>query len=119
VNLLESWRNGAQGTNPGGTSVLFLVLAYAAQTRSANRVDIQLAQYYYHHGRQIALLKLTNEPRIETVQAFVLISLYMLGCCQRNGSFLNLGIAISAAKSLGFHRDDLNAASPESSSNLR
>lgn len=116
--LLRSWRDG-ELADTGSTAVLFLVIAYAAHTRSAGIADLQRAQYYYHHGRQIALLKLTDEPSLETVQAFILISLYMLGCSQRNGSFLNLGTAISAAKSLGFHREEVNAAFPKSNSHLR
>lgn len=116
--LLENWRNGALA-DTASMSVLFLVLAYAAQARSASVADNQRMQYYYRRGRQIALLELTDEPRLETVQAFILISLFMLGCSQRNGSFMNLGFAISAAKALGFHRDDINDAFPESNSQLR
>lgn len=37
---------------------------------------------------------------------FTLIRLYMLGDCRRNGAYLNLGIAISAAKSLGCHQPE-------------
>jgi hypothetical protein len=116
--LLRNWRDGALADR-GSTAILFLTIAYAAQARSASIADLQRAKYYYHHGRQIALLELTDEPRLETVQAFLLISLYMLGCSQRNGSYLNLGTAISAARSLGFHRDDVNAAFPQDNSNLR
>lgn len=117
---LDSWIGGNLLQQSGAAAVLFLVLALAAQMRSSGAVDAQRAQHYYQQGRRIALLKLTGEPQLETVQAFTLISLYMLGCSQRNGSFLNLGIAISAAKALGFHRDDLNTVSAEgSSSNLR
>ncbi|KAJ5164608.1 uncharacterized protein N7500_006438 [Penicillium coprophilum] len=45
---------------------------------------------------------------VETVQAFVLISIFMLGCSRRNGASLNLGIAIGAAKSLGYHQSSAN-----------
>lgn len=81
--------------------------------------DVQRAQSFYDRGRHIAALELTNDPSVETVQAFMLISLYMLGCSRRNGAYLNLGIAISAAKSLGFHRDETNADFPESEGRLR
>ncbi|KAJ5513064.1 hypothetical protein N7463_002616 [Penicillium fimorum] len=47
---------------------------------------------------------------VETVQAFVLISIFMLGCSRRNGASLNLGIAIGAAKSLGYHQPNTNSA---------
>lgn len=118
-DLLERWARGVLTQDYASKAVLSLILAYAAQARSANIADAQRARYYYNHGRQIALLQLTDEPRLETVQAFLLICLYMPARAQRNGAFLNLGIAISAAKSLGFHRDEMNADSPEGKSYLR
>lgn len=89
--------------------MIFLVLAFAALSRSATAQDEQCARYYYHHGRQISLLQLTDEPSLESVQAFTLISFYMLARSQRNAAHLNLGIAISAAKCLGMHRDEIVA----------
>ncbi|KAL4896110.1 hypothetical protein BDV59DRAFT_191355 [Aspergillus ambiguus] len=74
-----------------------------------NLIDVFFVSSFYQHGRQLALLELTNDPTIETIQAFTLISIYMLGCSWRNGASLNLGIAISAAKSLGYHQDDTNS----------
>lgn len=82
-------------------------------------MDAHRAQSFYDRGRQIATLELTDDPSVETIQAFILVSLYMLGCSRRNGAYLNLGIAISAAKSLGFHRDETNAGLPESEGRLR
>jgi hypothetical protein len=82
-------------------------------------MDVHRAQSFYDRGRQIALLELTNDPSLETVEAFILISLYMLGCSRRNGAYLNLGIAISAAKSLGCHRHEANANFPEQKARLR
>ncbi|KAH8805406.1 hypothetical protein F5884DRAFT_678776 [Xylogone sp. PMI_703] len=116
--LLNSWAKGTLDTNSGGAAVLYLSIALGAQVRSATEVDIQRAQTFYHHGRQIALQELTNEPSIETTQAFTLISLFMLGCSRRNGAFLNLGIAISAAKSLGLHHRETNAEFPDDESRL-
>lgn len=87
----------------GCAAVLYLVLAYAAQARCDSTTDLHRSEVYFNRGRQIALLDLTNDPKMETVQAFLLISLYMLGCSRRNGAHLNLGIAISAARSLGYH----------------
>ena len=89
--------------------MLFLVLALAAQARSSGSTDQKLAQHYFYHGRQSAVLHLTDEPVLETVQAFSVTHLYLLACSRRNAAFLSLGIAISAAKALGFHRIDQNA----------
>lgn len=108
-SLLETWVNDQSALSSGHAAVFSLVIACAAQLRSANLVDKLRAQSFYHHGRQLALLELTNNPSIETIQAFTLICIYMLGCSWRNGASFNLGIAISAAKSLGYHQDHTNS----------
>ena len=102
--LLRRWAGGALPVTSGCAAVLYLMLAYAAQARCASTADLHRSQSFFHHGRQIALLELTNEPKRETIQAFLLICLYMLGCSRRNGAHLNLGIAIGAARSLGYHQ---------------
>lgn len=117
--LLSCWACGSLEADSGSASVFFLAIAYAAQARSATATDLRRAQSFYDRGRRIAALELTNDPRIETVQAFILISLFMLGCSRRNGAYLNLGIAISAAKSLGLHRDETNAEFSDSEGSLR
>jgi hypothetical protein len=118
-NILHRWANDPSLVSSGSTAVLYLIIAYAAQARSASSQDSRRTRSFYHQGRQIALLDLTNDPILETIQAFTLISLYMLGYSQRNGAFLNLGIAISAAKSLGCHRDETNDRFPEKENRLR
>jgi len=90
-------------------AVLFLVFAFAAQARSQGVADCQRAQYYFQHGRQIAMLHLTDEPMLETSQAFLIAQLYLLACSRRNAAYLSLGIAITAAKALGLHRVDPDA----------
>ncbi|KAG2414400.1 hypothetical protein HFD88_003591 [Aspergillus terreus] len=108
--LLDCWTGTPESLDSGSSAVLCLVIACAAQIRSASLVDKLRAQSFYQQGRQLALLELTNNPTTETIQAFTLISIYMLGCSWRNGASLNLGIAISAAKSLGYHQDSTNSA---------
>ncbi|KKP02895.1 p-hydroxylaminobenzoate lyase [Trichoderma harzianum] len=103
-NLLSCWINGNIPVTSGSAAILYLVLASASQIRSNSAQDHHRSQSFFYHGRRIALLELTEYPSMETTQAFMLISLYMLGSCRRDGAHLNLGIAISAAKALGYHR---------------
>lgn len=103
----------------GTVAVIYLVIALGAQARGSSLLDSRRAQSFYHHGRLIALQELTNDPTLETIQAFLLISMYMLGCSRRNGSYLNLGTAVSAAKSLGLHRREANAAYSKDEQQLR
>ncbi|KAL7935626.1 fungal-specific transcription factor domain-containing protein [Trichoderma chlorosporum] len=102
-SLLSLWISGNISVTSSSAAILYLVLAYAAQTRSNSAQDYHRSQSFFYHGRQIAIMELTEYPSMATTQAFTLISLYMLGCCRRDGAHLNLGIAISAAKSLGYH----------------
>jgi hypothetical protein len=106
-HLLSRWINGNIAVASSSAALLYLVLAYAAQVRSESAEDTYRSQSFFYHGRRIALMELTEYPTMETTQAFTLISLYMLGSCRRNGAYLNLGIAISAAKSLGYHRSEV------------
>ncbi|KAF4582740.1 fungal specific transcription factor [Ophiocordyceps camponoti-floridani] len=68
-----------------------------------------LSRIYFEHGRDLALASLDGSPGIETVQAFVLVTVYMLCSCRINGGFLFFGIAVRAAYSLGLHRTEVNA----------
>ncbi|KAL2793709.1 fungal-specific transcription factor domain-containing protein [Aspergillus keveii] len=117
--LLWDWIHGSLGKHRGSEAVLYLIFAYASQARASSTVEKHRAHSFYHHGRHIALLHLTDDPSVETVQAFILISLYMLACSRRNGAFLNLGIAISAAKALGLHRKQMNEGFPVEEARLR
>lgn len=102
--LLSRWISGNISVTSSSSAILYLVLALAALIRSASALDEHRSRSFFYHGRRIALLELTEYPTMETVQAFSLISLYMLGSCRRDGGYMNLGTAISAAKALGYHR---------------
>ncbi|UKZ86516.1 uncharacterized protein TrAFT101_002342 [Trichoderma asperellum] len=118
-DLLSRWISGNISVTSSSAALLYLVLAYAAQVRSESAQDTHRSQSFFYHGRRIALIELTEYPTMETAQAFTLISLYMLGCCRRDGAYLNLGIAISAAKSLGYHRPEAAFSQCEEDKRLR
>src|ERR1700744_1901177 len=59
-------------------------------------------------AQQLTLCFLNDEMSLQTVQSHILIALYMLNNCQRNGAFMNLGIAARAACTLGVHRNEPN-----------
>ena len=82
----------------------YLVLAIG--TYQSNET---LANTYFLYGKSLALESLGGNLSTSTVQAFVLVSFYMLVSCQINGSFLFFGIAVRAAYSIGLHRTEVNA----------
>lgn len=86
------------------SAVNYLVLAIGTQQR-----DEELAQLYFEYARDQALATLNGSLSIETVQAFILVTLYMLCACQINGAFLFFGIAVRAAYSIGLHRTEVNS----------
>ncbi|KAH8900952.1 hypothetical protein GQ53DRAFT_604734, partial [Thozetella sp. PMI_491] len=86
------------------SAIYYLVLAIGLQ-----KTDEEVAQSYFDHARNQALADLSGNLGVGTVQAFILITLYMLGACQINGAFLFFGIAVRAAYSVGLHRTEVNA----------
>ncbi|KAI0602676.1 hypothetical protein F4775DRAFT_600677 [Biscogniauxia sp. FL1348] len=85
-------------------AVHYLVLAIGAQS-----ADEEPAATYFLHAKNLALSSLGGTLSIGTVQAFVLVTLYMVRSCQTNGAFLFFGIAVRAAYSIGIHRTELNS----------
>lgn len=86
------------------SAVNYLVLALGTQQR-----DEDLAQLYFEYARDQALATLNGNLSIETAQAFILVTLYMLCACQINGAFLFFGLAVRAAYSIGIHRTEVNS----------
>lgn len=54
-----------------------------------------------------------QDPSIEMVQLFLLMSFYMLGACQRNAAFMYIGVAARGAYVLGLHYLPLGARALE------
>lgn len=86
------------------STIKFLVLAVGKLMD-----DEALAQEYFEYARGQAYADLSGDLSVQTVQAFVLITVYMLCSCQINGAFLFFGIAGRAAYSIGIHRTEVNA----------
>jgi hypothetical protein len=57
---------------------------------------------------------LTENPSIPTIQAHVLIAMYLLAASRRNAAFMCLGLAVRAAYAIGLHRQDVSALYPAS-----
>ncbi|KAI0019047.1 fungal-specific transcription factor domain-containing protein [Xylariomycetidae sp. FL0641] len=86
------------------TAVYHLVLAIGLQSR-----DEDLAASHFRYAKRLAMFSLGGNLGLRTVQAFILITLYMHRACQINGAFLFFGIAVRAAYSIGVHRTEVNS----------
>lgn len=71
--------------------------------------DEELAHDYFGYARDRAYGDLSGDLSVGTVQAFTLVTVFMLCSCQINGAFLFFGIAVRAAYSIGLHRTEVNA----------
>ncbi|CAG7954065.1 unnamed protein product [Penicillium salamii] len=103
---LANWVANPSGDEDTVSSIFYLVLAIGAQVSS---IDQTVAEQYFGSGRQLAFSAFQETPSIHTIQSYILVSMYMLGACRRNGAFMNLGIALRAAYAVGIHRKDANA----------
>ncbi|KAI1488023.1 hypothetical protein F5X96DRAFT_672079 [Biscogniauxia mediterranea] len=101
---ISSWCAQAQRPPDVTSAVHYLVLAIGSQS-----ADEEAAARYFLQAKGLALSSLGGNLSIGTVQAFVLVTLYMVRSCQINGAFLFFGIAVRAAYSIGIHRTELNS----------
>ncbi|KAJ6442517.1 fungal specific transcription factor [Purpureocillium lavendulum] len=87
-----------------GSVVNYLVLAIGLLPD-----DEPLSRAYFEHARDCAYGTLSANLSVGTVQAFALVTVYMLCSCQINGAFLFFAVSARAAYSIGLHRTEVNA----------
>ncbi|KAK2599956.1 hypothetical protein QQS21_005340 [Conoideocrella luteorostrata] len=102
-NLLL-WANQTHKPDDLASVVNYLVLAIGIL-----KDNEALSQEYFEYARGKAYNTLSGNLSVGTVQAYILITVYMLCSCQINGAFLFFGIAARAAYSIGIHRTEVNA----------
>lgn len=89
-------------------AIFFLIFAIGAQASPED--NDELPERYFNYGRYLTVCGATVEPSISNIQAYILLSMYLLAASRRNASFMYLGIAVRAAYALGIHWSDINAA---------
>lgn len=106
---IRAWASNSQASDRRridnvSSAVHYLVVAIGTQQKNE-----ETSQLYFEYARDQALANLNGNLSVDTVQAFILVTLYMLCACQINGSFLFFGIAVRAAYSIGVHRTEVNS----------
>ncbi|KAI1392606.1 uncharacterized protein F4822DRAFT_133700 [Hypoxylon trugodes] len=101
---ISTWIAEQTTSKDAASSINYLILAIGSQS-----IDEESSTAYFQYAKTLALSLLGGDLGIETVQAFALITLYMLRACQINGAFLFFGIAARAAYSIGLHRTEVNS----------
>ncbi|KAJ9157980.1 Zinc c6 transcription factor [Pleurostoma richardsiae] len=88
-------------------AIFFLIFAIGAQTGPEDQDE--LAEQYFNYGRYLTMPWTMEEPSISAIQAYVLITMFLLGASRRNAAFMHLGVAVRAAYAMGIHRAQVNA----------
>ncbi|TPX18025.1 uncharacterized protein E0L32_011891 [Thyridium curvatum] len=91
-------------------AIFYLVLAIGAQT--APDGDDSAAEVYFNYARYLLLSRAAVSASIPIIQAYSMITMFLLGQSRRNEAFIQLGNAVRAAYALGIHRGDINAVYP-------
>jgi hypothetical protein len=108
VEQIPVWLQDPMRSQWGNCSIFYLVLALGAQARARGDEDDYAAEHYFRLGRQHAATNLADDPSLLTVQAFSMITWYMLTGGRRSGALMNIGFAVQAAYALGIHRHEAN-----------
>ncbi|KAL4731715.1 hypothetical protein ACLX1H_000696 [Fusarium chlamydosporum] len=104
---IRKWIEDGQGNADLASPVYYLVFAIGAQTGPEDKDD--LAETFFNYARYLTVETLIEEPGIITIQALVLIAMYLLGASRRNAAFMYLGMAVRAAYAIGLHRHDISS----------
>lgn len=86
-------------------AILDLMVAIGAQSRPNEPENLLTERFYFARGQRRTFANFLEDPSLDLVRVFVLMSFYMLGACRRNAAFMYLGVASRAAVALGFHED--------------
>lgn len=102
---------------PLAKPVVYLILAIGAQ---ASPKDLgQVAESCFNYGRYLSARYLMDDPSILAVEAYILITMYLLAASRRNAAFMHLGFAVRAAYALGLHLKAVSLRFPTEESNRR
>ena len=83
-------------------SLADLIVAIGLQCEaSGDTHDREIA--YFRESQVQVFAGMLEDPDIDMVRTFLVMSFYLLGECRRNTAFLYLGIATRAAVALGLH----------------
>ncbi|OQE72390.1 hypothetical protein PENNAL_c0097G09401 [Penicillium nalgiovense] len=96
-------------------AIVDLMIAIGAQSLPNDRKTLQVERFYFARGQRRTFANMLEDPSVDLVRVFLLMSFYMLGACRRNTAFMYLGVASRAAVALGFHADFPAPLNPDES----
>ncbi|KAF5657730.1 Mut3p-like transcriptional activator [Fusarium heterosporum] len=114
---IRKWIEDGQDPADPASSVYYLVFAIGAQTGPEDKDG--LAESFFNYARYLTVETLIEEPGIITIQALVLIAMYLLAASRRNAAFMYLGMGVRAAYAIGLHRHDISSIFPANEGRTR
>jgi hypothetical protein len=93
-------------------AIIDLAIAIGGQGCRTSPKSLYHAQKHFDRGQKLAFEGMLLDPTGDLVAIFLLMSIYMLNACKRDGAFIYLGVATRVAHAIGLHL-------PESYRNLR
>ena|ERR1700761_335202 len=84
-------------------AALDLIVSIGAQCRAEDALDHRYATTLFSRAQKAIMGDGLEDPSIDMVRCFLLMTFYMLGACRRNAAFMYLGIAGQASSALGLH----------------
>jgi hypothetical protein len=100
-------------------AILDLKIAIGAQSCPNDPKTVQIERFYFARGQCRTFANMLEDPSLDLVRVFLLMSFYMLGACRRNTAFMYLGVASRAAVALGLHADSLGPMGRDESHEAR
>ncbi|KAJ5690861.1 hypothetical protein N7462_005253 [Penicillium macrosclerotiorum] len=82
-----------------------LMIAIGAQSCPKDPEMDRIERFFFTRGQQRTFANFLEDPSLDLVRVFLLMSFYMFGACRRNASFMYLGVAARSAVALGLHAD--------------
>ncbi|KAL7911027.1 hypothetical protein GGI35DRAFT_478416 [Trichoderma velutinum] len=110
TNEVSHWIEHPSQRSEPRSAIIYLCLAIGAQGGARNTSDELIAEQCFAYGRKLAIFTLMDDPSLSMIQAFALITYYLIAACRRNSAFIHLGTAVRAAYTLGIHLHETNSA---------
>ncbi|KAJ5128106.1 hypothetical protein N7448_008885 [Penicillium atrosanguineum] len=88
-----------------------LVIAIGAQSCPNEPETVQIERFFFTRGQQRTFANFLEDPSMDIVRVFLLMSFYMFGACRRNAAFMYLGVAARSAVALGLHAESSGSIS--------
>lgn len=112
----------ARGTLPIGSipsAALNIIIAIGSQSRMLATTDIEIAASGFNYGRNIAFREQLENPSVDLIRLFLLMTFYMVGACRRHAASMYIGVASMAASTLGLHATEQYSSLPPEEALLR